>query len=44
VFEPVAVWALVDADRRGRVDAAYTILAMLCIELWCRRFLDRAAA
>jgi asparagine synthase (glutamine-hydrolysing) len=41
VFHPPAVRRLIDADRRGRVDAAYTLLAMVCLELWCRRFLDR---
>jgi asparagine synthase (glutamine-hydrolysing) len=44
VFDPRAVRDLVEADRASRVDAAYTVLAMLCVELWCRRFLDRAAA
>jgi asparagine synthase (glutamine-hydrolysing) len=44
VFHPGAVRDLVTADRRGRVDAAYTLLAMLCVELWCRRFLDRGGA
>jgi asparagine synthase (glutamine-hydrolysing) len=41
VFHSPAVRRLIDADRRGRVDAAYTLLAMVCLELWCRRFLDR---
>jgi asparagine synthase (glutamine-hydrolysing) len=40
-FRPSAVRALIMDDRRGRIDAAYTLLAMVCIELWCRRFLDR---
>lgn len=48
-FEPAAVARLVEQDRRGEVDAAYTIFAMMCIELWCRMFVDsplpaRAAA
>ena len=34
------VRALVNADRTGRVDASYTIFAMLSIELWCRSFVD----
>jgi asparagine synthase (glutamine-hydrolysing) len=42
LFDAQAVRALIDADRRGRVDAAYPILALCCIELWCRRFVDRA--
>ncbi|HKQ30217.1 MAG TPA: asparagine synthase (glutamine-hydrolyzing) [Burkholderiales bacterium] len=44
LFEPAVVRSLVDADRAGRVDAAYTIFAMICIELWCRTFLDRDIA
>lgn len=48
-FDPAAVARLVEQDRRGEVDAAYTIFAMMCIELWCRLFVDeplpaRAAA
>jgi asparagine synthase (glutamine-hydrolysing) len=48
-FEPRAVARLVEQDRRGEVDAAYTLFAMMCIELWCRMFVDaplpaRAAA
>jgi asparagine synthase (glutamine-hydrolysing) len=31
---------LVEADRGGRVDAAYTLFSLMCIELWCRMFID----
>ena len=24
----------------GRVDASYTLLSLLCIDIWCRAFLD----
>lgn len=41
LFEPSAVRALIDADRRGSVDAAYPILGLCCVELWCRSFIDR---
>jgi hypothetical protein len=34
------VRALIDADRRGALDAAYPILVLCCVELWCRRFID----
>jgi asparagine synthase (glutamine-hydrolysing) len=40
LFDPRAVAALVANDRAGRVDAAYTILGLVCIEVWCRKFLD----
>jgi asparagine synthase (glutamine-hydrolysing) len=35
------VHALLAEDRQGKVDAAYTIFALLCIEIWCRIFVDR---
>jgi asparagine synthase (glutamine-hydrolysing) len=44
LFDPRAVRDLIEEDRRGRVDAAYTLLAMVCLELWCRRFAPSAAA
>jgi asparagine synthase (glutamine-hydrolysing) len=44
LFDPVRVQALVDADRRGEVDAAYPIFSLCCIELWCRQFLRAPGA
>jgi asparagine synthase (glutamine-hydrolysing) len=38
LFDPARVSALVEADRRGEVDAAYPIFALCCVELWCRHF------
>jgi len=40
LFDPVAVGRLVDANHSGAVDASYTLLSLLSIELWCRRFID----
>ena len=39
-FDPGAVRALIDDDRNGRIDGSYTIFALICFELWCRRFID----
>jgi len=39
-FNPQAVRALIDDDRRGKIDGSYTIFALMCFELWCRRFID----
>jgi len=39
-FDPVAVRRLIDLDRSGAIDASYTIFALMCFELWCRRFVD----
>lgn len=43
LFDPSAIAKLLEDDRSGRVDAAYPILAIVCIELWCRAFLDAEA-
>lgn len=40
LFDGHGVQRLLALDRAGSVDAAYTILSMMCIELWCRMFLD----
>ncbi len=40
MFDSVAVDALLEANRSGRVDATYTIFALLCLELWCTQYLD----
>jgi asparagine synthase (glutamine-hydrolysing) len=40
-FDPAAVQRLVEADRVGTIDGSYTIFALMCFELWCRRFVDR---
>lgn len=40
LFDAGAVQRLRAADAAGRVDAAYTVLALMGIEIWCRRFLD----
>lgn len=39
-FDPSAVRRLIEADRSGAVDGSYTIYALMCFELWCRRFVD----
>lgn len=43
LFDPGAVRRLIELDRAGRVDGAYTIFALVCLELWCRRFVDTAS-
>jgi len=34
------VQRLIADNDAGRKDAAYTLLSLLCIEIWCRRFVD----
>jgi asparagine synthase (glutamine-hydrolysing) len=41
LFDAEAVTALVADDRAGRVDGAYTIFGLACIEVWCQNFIDR---
>jgi len=43
LFEPHAVQRMISDNDSGNVDASYTLLSLLCIEIWCRVFLDRAA-
>lgn len=41
LFDPLAVSQMIKMNEEGRIDASYTILSLLCIELWCRSFADR---
>lgn len=40
IFDAEAVEALIQKDAMGQVDATYNIFSLMCIELWCRKFLD----
>lgn len=40
LFDPDAVQRLAALDREGIVDGSYTLLALMCIETWCRIFVD----
>lgn len=42
LFGPAAVANLVADDRVGQVDAACPILGLVCIDVWFRKFMDRA--
>jgi asparagine synthase (glutamine-hydrolysing) len=41
LFDATAVQRLIASNDAGKVDASYTLLSLLCIEIWCRRFVDR---
>ncbi len=43
LFDPKAVERLIVMDRAGKVDGAYTIFALLCLELWQKIFLEENA-
>lgn len=40
LFDSSAVQRLIAANDAGEVDASYTLLSLLSIELWCRHFID----
>ncbi len=40
LFEPAAVQRLIMQNDSGEVDAAYTLLSLLSIEIWCRAYID----
>lgn len=42
LFNPAAVHALIVRNDSGAIDASYTLLSLMCIEIWCRTFLDCA--
>jgi asparagine synthase (glutamine-hydrolysing) len=44
LFEPVAVQRLIEQNDMGHVDAAYTLLSLLSIEIWCRAYVDPVPA
>jgi asparagine synthase (glutamine-hydrolysing) len=44
IFDPSTVQELITMDRVGKIDGAYTIFSLICIELWCRLFLDGVGA
>lgn len=43
LFDVEGVKSLVDMDRAGRIDGTYTIFSLMCIELWCRIFVEGKA-
>jgi asparagine synthase (glutamine-hydrolysing) len=43
LFDPMAVGRFVAQERAGQVDGANTVFALVCIELWCRMYVDAPA-
>ncbi len=42
IFDPAAVQRLIADNDSGKKDAGYTLHSLLCIETWCREFLDKS--
>lgn len=40
LFNANAIQELITANHEGKVDASYTLFSILCIEIWCRSFVD----
>lgn len=40
VFDPFTVWKLIDDNKSGKIDASYSIWALLAIESWFEQFVD----
>ena len=40
LFNPSGVKGLIKENKEGSIDASYTILSIICIELWCRQYID----
>ncbi|MSR44635.1 MAG: asparagine synthase (glutamine-hydrolyzing) [Phycisphaerales bacterium] len=43
LFDAAAVQRLIADNDSGRVDASYTLLSLLGIEVWCRNYIDQRA-
>jgi len=44
LFDPVAVQRMIRWNHSGQTDAAYVLLSLLCIEIWCRAYIDGGPA
>lgn len=41
IFNPRAVMELMSDNDKGRIDASYTLLSILCIEIWMRNYIKK---
>ena len=40
IFDPEAVWSLIERNRRGEIDTSYIVWSLLAIESWMQQFYD----
>ena len=40
LFEAKEVHKLIDRNKKGEIDATYTLFSIACIEIWCEKFLS----
>ena len=41
IFDSQAVERLIASDNAGKIDASYLIFSIMCIEIWCEKFLSQ---
>ena len=41
LFSANSVQKLILENSQGKIDASYTLFSLLCIEIWCREYLDK---
>ena len=41
LFSAQSVHKLISDNDNGKIDASYTLLSLLCIEIWCRAYIDK---
>jgi len=41
LFSAQSVQKLISDNHNGKIDASYTLLSLLCIEIWCRAYIDK---
>ena len=40
IFDPLEISNLISENKSGKIDASYSILALMAIESWFRQFVD----
>tara|TARA_B110000008_G_scaffold279698_1_gene328028 strand:- start:1587 stop:3479 length:1893 start_codon:yes stop_codon:yes gene_type:complete len=40
LFSAQSVQNLISNNQNGKIDASYTLFSLLCIEIWCRAYID----
>ena len=40
LFSPQAVHQLIADNDKGKIDASFILFSLMCIEIWCRNYLD----
>jgi asparagine synthase (glutamine-hydrolysing) len=41
LFSPQAVHQLIADNDKGKIDASFILFSLMCIEIWCRNYLDK---